>query len=91
MEALRAKIGQHNVTCKILKKDRYQRFIVTCSITEKGERLSLNHWLTAEGYALAHKKYSKDYILAEEIAKFFQRGLWSGSFIFPWLWRQGAR
>ena len=43
------------------------------------------------GWALAYRKYSKDYVIDEKNAKENKLGLWSGSFIKPWKWRKNKR
>ena len=47
--------------------------------------------MVAEGWALAYRKYSKDYVSAEDTAKAAGRGMWRGKFIAPWKWRRGKR
>ena len=51
----------------------------------------LNAWLVSEGWALAYRRYSTDYVAEEQAAKEARRGLWRGEFIAPWEWRRGKR
>ena len=67
--------------------DRYGRAIAVCSIKQK----DINEQLVEEGLALAYRQYSKDYVLAEKIARRAKKGLWQGHFIKPWDWRKGKR
>ena len=65
--------------------DRYGRRISTCYVHGQ----DVNAWLVRHGWALAYRKYSKDYVADETIAKTYQRGLWQGDFTPPWSWRKG--
>jgi endonuclease YncB( thermonuclease family) len=51
----------------------------------------LNAALVAQGWALAYRKYSKDYVDQETEARTHSRGMWGGAFVEPWAWRRGAR
>ena len=83
--ALIKKIKKNIVKCKVQKsKDRYNRFIGVCFAGKK----NLNKWMVRNGYAVAYRRYSKDYILDEEFAKKNKLGLWSGSFLKPEKWRK---
>ena len=52
------------------------------------DKINLNKWLVKNGYAVAYKRYSKDYVKDEEFAKENKLGLWQGSFIMPEKWRK---
>ena len=43
------------------------------------------------GWALAYRKYSMDYVAAEDAARTAGRGLWRRKFVAPWEWRRGKR
>ena len=77
-------ISQQKIKCLIHGKDRYKRLIGTCFIKE----ININKWLVKNGWALAYRKYSKDYIIDEEWAKNNHKGLWQGEFLEPWKWRK---
>ena len=84
-EALIKKIGKNAVKCLTQKnKDRYNRFIGVCFVDQE----DLNKWMVRNGYAIAYRRYSKDYILDEEFAKRNKLGLWSGTFLKPEKWRK---
>ena len=84
-KALIKRISKNSVRCQIQKnKDRYNRFIGVCFV----EQEDLNKWMVRNGYAIAYRRYSKDYILDEEFAKTNKLGLWSGTFIKPEKWRK---
>ena len=84
-EALIKKISKNTVKCLTQKnKDRYNRSIGVCFVDQK----NLNKWMVKNGYAVAYRRYSKDYILDEEFAKKNKLGLWSGTFLKPERWRK---
>jgi len=84
-EALINKISKNVVKCLIQKnKDRYNRFIGVCFVDQE----NLNKWMVKNGYAVAYRRYSKNYILDEDSAKKNKLGLWSGVFLNPEKWRK---
>ena len=84
-EALIKKISKNTVKCLTQKnKDRYNRFIGICFVGQE----DLNKWMVRNGYAIAYRRYSKDYILDEKFAKINKLGLWSGTFLKPEKWRK---
>ena len=86
-KALRRKINNRVVECFSDKKDKYKRHIAICSV----DGTNLNQWLVLNGWAIAYRKYSKDYLEAETAAKSIETGIWAGEFILPWEWRRGKR
>ena len=73
--------------CEGSDMDRYGRTIGVCG--SGGE--NLNAWLVANGWALAYRQYSEDYVDEEEQARSKKRGMHRGEFTEPWRWRQGER
>ncbi len=51
----------------------------------------LEKWMVANGWALAYRRYSLDYIDEEAEAQAARRGIWAGEFVKPWKWRRGKR
>ena len=83
-------IGRTWVTCVERDKDRYGRVVAVCKVG--GSRgLDVGSAMVMEGWALAYRKYSKDYVGAEEVAREAGKGLWRGLFVPPWEWRRGKR
>ena len=78
------KIDNSKIKCISSSKDRYKRFIATCYI----DKINLNKWMVRNGYAVAYKRYSKEYVRDEEYAKENQLGIWKGTFITPEKWRK---
>ncbi|BAY59268.1 hypothetical protein NIES2135_61450 (plasmid) [Leptolyngbya boryana NIES-2135] len=85
--ALQEKIGNQTVTCSGKKRDRHQRLVAICTIG----REDLNGWLVANGWALAYRHYSKQYVPQENQARQARLGIWSSTFTPPWEWRQANR
>ncbi len=85
--ALAEKIARRPVTCEDLGRDRYKRTIARCTVA--GE--DLEKWLAANGWALAYRRYSFDYVDEEADARAARRGIWAGEFVKPWEWRRGKR
>ena len=74
--------------CEGSRRDRYGRLIAVCF---DADGTDLNGWLVSQGWALAYRRYSKQYIRQEEAARKARRGMWSGRFVKPWQWRRGKR
>jgi len=47
--------------------------------------------MVENGWAVAFRRYSLDYVGVEEEAKAVRRGIWSSGFVMPWDWRRGQR
>ena len=62
--ALRLLVGLDPVRCKGYAYDRYDRLIATCY----SGSINLNAELVRQGWALAYRRYSKDYIKLEKEA-----------------------
>lgn len=85
--ALSDQIGRRSVSCVTRDIDRYGRTIAVCS----QDGVDLNAWMVQEGWAVAYRRYSRDYVAVEDDARRAGRNIWSGTFIMPWDWRRGAR
>ena len=81
--ALSDLISQKTVNCQVSGRDRYKRSIAICFVG----RLDLNAWMVEQGWAVAYRKYSTDYVTQEDEAKQEKRGIWKGEFVMPWEWR----
>jgi endonuclease YncB( thermonuclease family) len=82
--ALRILIGSEPVRCEGNTYDRYRRLIAVCY----SETVNLNAELVRQGWALAYRRYSKEYVSAEKEAQNNKRGMWVGEFDPPWKWRR---
>ena len=83
-QALEKLVQGQDVTCKGDKRDRYKRLIAVCYVGP----FNINEQMVTDGWALAYRKYSKDYMRAETFAKSRREGMWRGEFMPPWEWRR---
>jgi hypothetical protein len=44
-----------------------------------------------EGWAVAYRRYSQDFVAGEAAARAAKRGIWRSTFIVPWEWRAQRR
>ena len=47
--------------------------------------------MVSQGWALAYRRFSLDYVGKEAEAQAARRGLWASEFVKPWEWRRGKR
>ena len=77
-------IGNRRIICKGDKRGRYGRLIAVCYV----DSIDLNAKMVRQGWALAYRRYSKDYVDEEAAAKETRLGIWRGEFVPPWEWRR---
>jgi endonuclease YncB( thermonuclease family) len=82
--ALAEIIEKHWITCKGETTDRYKRRISVCYAGP----YDINAEMVRRGWALAYRRYSKDYVDEEVVARTRRAGMWQGSFVEPWEWRR---
>ena len=70
--------GKH-VVCGSVGVDEYKRVLGRCM----AGATDVNRTMVALGYAVAFRRYSSDYVSAEESAKVNKRGIWAGKFQMP--------
>ena len=75
------------IECQHLDTDRYYRLIVRCF--HHGQDIAAQ--LVRAGWALAYRRYAKDYIVAEKQAAEAGQGIWQGNFTRPEIWRRQQR
>lgn len=85
--ALGSWLGDKPVSCAPKGKDRYGRTLARCFVGAD----DIQSWLVINGWALAFREHSKDFVDAEEVAKSRKAGLWQGEFVAPWDWRAEKR
>jgi endonuclease YncB( thermonuclease family) len=81
MAGLEALIAGVKVRCEVVERDRHGRQGLLAQRVDIGRRL------VSSGWALAYRRYSTDYVDAEDEARKAKRGMWRGSFMKPWVWR----
>ena len=72
------------LACNLVDVDRYGRLIMRCHAGDT----DISEALVSRGLALAYRRYSSDYVAAEEQAARQKRGMWQGRFDAPWKWRK---
>lgn len=85
--ALSDMIGSRQVICEQKDIDRYGRMVAVCHLDD----MDIARRMVAEGWAVAYRKYGRDYVSVEEDASSSRRGLWSGRFEMPWDWRKARQ
>jgi endonuclease YncB( thermonuclease family) len=80
-------IGNHTVSCNKTGIDRYRRVIAKCF----ADGVDLSSWMVLNGWAIAYRKYSMDYVADEDRARNQKIGIWAGTFVAPELWRKGKQ
>lgn len=85
--ALDGLIGSRTVHCTGKARDRYRRLLARCRVGET----SLNAWMVEQGWAIAYRRYSKEYVPAEQRARAARRGIWAGTFEEPERFRARRR
>ena len=85
--ALADKIGRATVRCEQRDIDRYKRIVAVCNLGT----VDLNAWMVRQGWAIAYRQYSRDYVDDESAAQTEKAGIWAGRFIEPANWRRGER
>ena len=81
-------IAGRPVSCTPVSLDQYERTVGTCSVAG----VDLADWLVRNGYALDWPRYSNGkYGDAPREAERAGRGIWSGSYVAPWLYRSCIR
>ena len=68
-----------DVRCVSMGVDAYHRILGSCTV----DGTDINRAMVATGFAVAFRRYSTDYVSAEESAKLNKRGLWAGTFQMP--------
>jgi endonuclease YncB( thermonuclease family) len=77
-------IAGGTVSCRPRGIDRFRRTLAVCHLGAE----DLNAWMVAQGWAVAYRHHSRDYVLQQYMAKMDRLGIWAGSFAMPWEWRQ---
>jgi endonuclease YncB( thermonuclease family) len=84
---LTSKTSGKHVSCQQRDIDRYGRIVAVCFAGD----VNLNHWMVAQGWAVAYTRYSWAYLPAEVEARVAERGIWAGDFTTPEEWRRSNR
>ena len=74
---LRSRIAGRPVECA--ERDRYGRIDAVCRV----DGADVNAWMVAQGWTVAYRKYSTDYVSHEAAEKAARRGVWRGGIVEP--------
>ena len=72
-------VNGKTVVCSSVGMDDHNRVLGRCMVGAT----DINRAMVASGYAVAYRRYSSDYVSAEDSAKVSKRGLWAGTFQMP--------
>ena len=85
--ALKNLILDKEVYCEIIDKDKYKRFVGICYLNNQ----NINKYMVRNGWAIAYRYYSLDFVEDEKLAKKDKIGLWQGKFQEPYLYRKSKK
>jgi endonuclease YncB( thermonuclease family) len=85
--ALADRIGRGTVSCQRRDVDRFGRVVAVCFLGNE----DLGRWMVLNGWAVAFRRYSLDYVADEDAARRSRINIWSGEFEMPWEWRARHR
>ena len=75
-------ISTNWVSCRERDRDRYGRIVAVCNLAGP-QGPDVNAMMVAEGWALAYRRFSTDYVKDEAGAQRARKGVWRGDFIRP--------
>lgn len=75
-----------SIRCDPRGTDDYGRILARCY----AGGTDVNRTMVERGYAVAFRKYSSDYVAAEERAKAAKLGMWAGTFEMPSAYRRSS-
>ena len=84
IKELKNLINNQKVECNVNDVDRYNRYVAICFVNE----ININQWMVKNGWAIAYRYYSKDYIVEEKYANDNKLGIWNSEFIEPYAYRR---
>ena len=85
--ALENIILNHEIYCEIIGIDHYKRYVANCFVN----KLNINQYMVRNGWAIAYRYYSLNYINDEEFAKHNKLGIWQGEFQIPYIFRKNKK
>ncbi len=86
-QELKKIINNQIVECLVNDIDIYKRYIAICSVNS----VNLNQWMVNNGWAVAYRYYSTDYILEEKYARENKLGIWQSEFLKPYIFRKNNK
>lgn len=83
MDRLQGLVENAEVECQVRDRDREGRFVAVCTVPSA----DLSAALVRDGWAMAYRKYSTNYVDEEDSARMDRRGMWAYEFVAPEDWR----
>ena len=80
-------IDNQSVECQVSDIDIYDRYVAICSTI----KTNLNKWMVKNGWAIAYRYYSTDYILEEKYARENKLGIWKSEFLKAYQYRKNNK
>lgn len=80
-------VAGRDVRCTVRDVDQYDRPVAVCEV----DGVDLGESQVRAGWAVAYRKFTRDYVDEEDLARAARRGVWQGEFEMPWAWRSRAR
>jgi endonuclease YncB( thermonuclease family) len=78
-------LASKTVSCTWSKHDRYGRILARCT----ANKIDIGLWMVQHGWAIPYRDCKcETYRIAAEDAQKAKRGIWTGSFLEPWIWRR---
>ena len=77
-------INNQSVECVVNDIDIYNRYVAICV----SNNINLNQWMVKNGWAIAYRYYSTDYIIEEKYARDNILGIWKSEFLKPYQYRK---
>jgi endonuclease YncB( thermonuclease family) len=85
---LAAMVASRPVICQPVSLDRYGRTVASCAVSG----VDVADWLVRRGLALDWPRYSHGrFATAQDEARRNERGIWAGSYVEPWRFRECVR
>jgi endonuclease YncB( thermonuclease family) len=85
--ALADLVADRELSCVVEDTDRYGRSVAQCAAGD----IDINAEMVRQGWAIAFRRHSLDYVSFEAAARREKLGLWRGSFEDPSAWRDAHR
>lgn len=79
--------GGRRVSCLVHALDAYGRAVAVC----RRGAVDLGAEIVRHGWAFAYRRFSRDYVSDEQVARDAHVGIWSGTCEPPWQWRERQR
>jgi len=87
ISALKKLVLNNIISCVVSDTDKYKRYIAECFINNK----NINKSMVRNGWAIAYRYYSLDFVEDEKLAKKDKIGIWQGQFQEPYLFRKSKK